>query len=47
MDTTKIYQFLKPVNDNMLYEQEWFWLEQGDAHLDNPYNYGEQFLANI
>jgi hypothetical protein len=37
VDTTEIDEFLKPVAENQLPQQDWWWLEPGDLGLDNPY----------
>jgi len=41
IDTSEIDAFVKHVDDGLLYEQEWFWLQPGDLGVDDPCGYAE------
>jgi hypothetical protein len=43
MGTEESDMFLKPLDDEKLHEQDWFWLEPGDEGVDDPLKLAEKF----
>jgi hypothetical protein len=41
--TDAIDLFLKPIHEDKLYEQDWFWLEPEDEGLHDACNFAEKF----